>query len=111
MAERVDISRCTEPGTNASFDGPVQALAEPKSLTDKRPYKLTERKIMDIQFGNPHSIWLLALAAAGLALTGYAIVARRRAALKFATARNRRQLMPSGPGSRTWLSALLVLPA
>jgi hypothetical protein len=40
---------------------------------------------MDIQIGTPTNIWLLAIVAVGLVITGYAIIARRRAALKFAT--------------------------
>jgi Ca-activated chloride channel family protein len=64
--------------------------------------------MMDIQIGNPNCIWLLAIVALGLVLTGYAIVARRRAALKFATLRTRQRLIPSGMRSRHWLSAILV---
>ena len=64
---------------------------------------------MDIQFGNPHSIWLLALVVAGLILSGYAIVARRRAALQFAATRNCNHFVPPGTGLRSWLSAGMVL--
>ncbi len=63
---------------------------------------------MDIQIGNPNSIWLLAIVATGLVLTGIAIVARRRAAQKFASAKTRRQLMPPGSPSRHWISAILI---
>ena len=63
---------------------------------------------MDIQIGNPNSIWLLGIAAAGLAVTGYAIVARRRAAAKFATVKNRKRMIPTGSGSRHVISAILV---
>ncbi len=63
---------------------------------------------MDIQFGNPNAIWLLAVVASGLVLTGYAIVARRHAALKFATPNLRKQLLPTASKTRQWLSAFLV---
>lgn len=63
---------------------------------------------MDIQIGNPNSVWLLAFVALGIVLTGVAFVARRRAAKKFALAKTRRQLMPSGLPSRHWISAFLV---
>ena len=63
---------------------------------------------MDIQIGNPNSIWLLAVVAAGLLLTGYAIVARRRAASKFATVKNRKRLIPAGSRFRNMLSSILV---
>ena len=41
-------------------------------------------------------------------MTGYAAIARRRAALKFATARLRSQILPSGRRSRHWISAILI---
>ena len=63
---------------------------------------------MDIQIGNPNSIWLLVVVAAGLLLTGYAIVARRRAASKFATTENRKRLIPSGTRSRHMFSSVLI---
>ena len=63
---------------------------------------------MDIQFGNTNSIWLLVMVAAGLILTGYATIARRRASLRFATARLRNQILPSGTTSRHWMSAILI---
>ncbi len=64
---------------------------------------------MDIQFGNPDSLWLLLVVVAGLAITGYAIVARRRAVQQFATSRHRQALLPTGAGTRQWLSAFLVV--
>ena len=63
---------------------------------------------MDIQFGNPSSIWLLVIVAAGLVLTGYAAIARRRATLRFVTARLRSQIVPPGTKSRHWVSAILI---
>ena len=63
---------------------------------------------MDIQIGTPNSIWLLAIVAAGLVLTGYAILSRRRASLKFATARVRSQILPKGRSSCHWISAILI---
>lgn len=63
---------------------------------------------MDIQFGNPSSVWLMAIVAAGLILTGYAIIARRRASLRFATAKLRNQILPSATSSRHWMSAILI---
>ena len=41
-------------------------------------------------------------------LTGTAIIARRRAVLRFATARLRSQILPSGTSSRHWMSAMLI---
>lgn len=67
-----------------------------------------ERFIMDIQFGNPNSIWLMAVVAVGLAVTVYAAITRRRAVLRFATARLRNQILPSGTASRHWMSAILI---
>jgi len=64
---------------------------------------------MDIQYGNPTSIWLLTLVAIGLIVSGYAIFARRSAALKFATASARSQLLPNGTSYRQWISAFLVV--
>ena len=63
---------------------------------------------MDIQIGNPHSIWLLAIVAAGLLLTGYASIARRRAGAKFATVKNRKRLIPNSTRSRHLCSSALV---
>jgi Ca-activated chloride channel family protein len=63
---------------------------------------------MEIQFGNTNSLWLLVVVAAGLILTGYAAIARRRASLKFATARLRNQILPSGNSSRHLMSAILI---
>ena len=63
---------------------------------------------MDIQFGNPNSLALLALVAVGIAVTAWAIVAGRRAAGQFAAASLRRRLLPSGAASRRWVSAILV---
>jgi Ca-activated chloride channel family protein len=66
---------------------------------------------MDIQFGNPSSIYLLAFVALGLLVTAWAIVARRRAANRFAAANLRHRLLPAGGSSRQWSSALLVSAA
>ena len=63
---------------------------------------------MDIQIGTLSNIWLLTVVAVGLIITGYAIIARRRAALKFATARLGSQMMPPGTRSRHWISAILI---
>jgi Ca-activated chloride channel family protein len=67
-----------------------------------------EELIMDIQIGNQGSIWLLAVVATGLVLTTYGIVARHRAALRFATARVSSMILPSGTASRHWMSAILI---
>ena len=63
---------------------------------------------MDIQIGTPINIWLLAVIAVGLVITGYAIIARRRAAMKFATDRLRSQILPPDTRSRHWISATLI---
>ena len=63
---------------------------------------------MDIQIGNPNSIWLLVVVVVGLLLTIYAMVARRRAVSKFATVKNRKRLIPVGTRSRQMLSSVLV---
>jgi Ca-activated chloride channel family protein len=63
---------------------------------------------MDLQFGNPNNIWLLAVVATGIVLAGLASVARRRAALRFATARLRKRLIPQGTNRRHWLSLMLI---
>lgn len=63
---------------------------------------------MDIQIGNPENFYLLAIVAICLILTGFAIVARRRAARRFATANLRGKMMPPGIRSRQWLSGLLI---
>lgn len=63
---------------------------------------------MDIQIGAPTNIWMLAIVAVGLIIVGYAVIARRRAALKFATSRLRSQILPPGTRSRHWVSAILI---
>ena len=63
---------------------------------------------MDIQIGNTSSIWLIDFVAIGLVLTGYAIIARRRAALRFATAGLRNRILPAGTTSRHSISALMI---
>ncbi len=63
---------------------------------------------METQIGNPTNIWFLAIVTVGLVLSGYAILARRRAALKFATARLRGQILPPGTKTRYWMSAILI---
>jgi Ca-activated chloride channel family protein len=64
---------------------------------------------MEIQTGNPTGVWLLTIVVAGLAVVAYASVARRRAALKFASARARNLIVPGAAAARHWLSAILVL--
>ncbi len=71
-------------------------------------HHLAESSDMDIQIGNPNSLWLLTVVAAGLVLTGYAIIARRRAVLRFATARLQNRILPPCTTSRHWMSALLI---
>lgn len=63
---------------------------------------------MDIQIGTPDYLWLLAVVVVGMIITGYAIIARRRAALKFATVRLRNQILPPGTRSGHWVSAILI---
>ncbi len=63
---------------------------------------------MDIQVGNPNSLYLLAVVAVGLLLTGWAVVARRRAAHRFAAANRRKQIVSAGEDTRHWMSAILV---
>ncbi|MEO8269904.1 MAG: VWA domain-containing protein [Aureliella sp.] len=63
---------------------------------------------MDIQLGNPSSLYLFALVAIGLGLTAWATVDRRRAARRFATANLGKRLLPPGNAWRQWMSALLV---
>ena len=63
---------------------------------------------MDIQLGNPSSLYLLVIVAIGLGLTAWAAVARRRAVRRFASANLGKRLMPAGNSSRQWTSALLV---
>ncbi len=64
---------------------------------------------MDMQVGNPNSLWLMAIVLAGLLLTGFAAMRRHQAASKFASARLRTQLLPAGSKTRHWFSALLVM--
>jgi len=63
---------------------------------------------MDIQIGNPNHVWLLAFVVLGVVLTSVAIVARNRAAKKFAAAETRGYLIPAGLPSRHWISAFLI---
>lgn len=63
---------------------------------------------MDIQLGNPNSLYLLAIVAIGLGLTAWATVARRRAVRRFASTNLSKRLLPSGNSARQWVSALLV---
>ena len=63
---------------------------------------------MEIQYGNPSSIYLLAFVGCGLLVTAWAVVARQRAAQRFAAANLRQRLMPAGGSIRQWSSALLV---
>ena len=61
---------------------------------------------MNIQYGNTTYLWLLAIVAIGAFIAIYAIAARRRAALKFATAGTLKQSRTRG--TRRWLSAGLI---
>lgn len=61
--------------------------------------------VMEYEIGNPQSLWLLGVAALALGLAIYANLARRRAALQFATAKTLPQL---GSGRSYWMSAILV---
>jgi Ca-activated chloride channel family protein len=63
---------------------------------------------MDIQFGNPNSIYLLGVVAIGLVVTAWAVVAQSRAASQFATANLGGSILPSRSKSRHWMSAILV---
>lgn len=63
---------------------------------------------MDIEFGNPHNLYLIAIVIATLGLTGWAIVARRRSATLFATPKLRKRILPRGNESRHWVSAILA---
>ncbi|MGI9515567.1 MAG: vWA domain-containing protein [Pirellulaceae bacterium] len=64
---------------------------------------------MDIQVGNPNSLWLLVIVGIALLLAAFAAVRRQQAACKFASARLRTQLLPAGSKTRHWISALLVV--
>lgn len=63
---------------------------------------------MDIQFGNPNSIYLIVIVAIGLAVSGWAIVAGTRAAQRFAKSNTRTPILPPGNRRRQWTSAILV---
>ena len=62
---------------------------------------------MDIQVGNSNGAYLLIVVVIALMVTAYAIVARRRAELKFATANLRKQILPSS-GLTKRLSPVLI---
>lgn len=64
---------------------------------------------MDIQFGNPDRLYLLAIVAAGIGLTIWGMVARRRSANLFATPELRKRILPDGNDSRLRISSILVL--
>lgn len=63
---------------------------------------------MDIEIGNPHSLYLIAIVIATLGLTGWAIFARRRSASLFATPKLRKRILPRGDQARRWVSAILA---
>jgi Ca-activated chloride channel family protein len=63
---------------------------------------------MDIQFGNPSSLYLLAVVVLGLGLTAWASFARRRAARQFASDTQLKRLIPKGASARHWISAILI---
>ena len=67
-----------------------------------------QRANMDIQIGNPNSIFLLGFVAVGLAAAAWAIVARRRAASRFATREFSQAIDANLGSSRHWASALVV---
>lgn len=64
--------------------------------------------MMDIHFGNPNSLYLLAVVAIGLLTAVVAGVARRRAANRFATADLRKRLFPAATATGHWMSAILM---
>ncbi|MBA2112956.1 vWA domain-containing protein [Bremerella alba] len=63
---------------------------------------------MDIHFGNPGSLVLIALVAIGLAVSAWAMVARRHALGKFFPIVSRPGFKRPVTSSRRWLSAALV---
>lgn len=64
-----------------------------------------------MEIGNPGNIWLLVVSAAAIALVIYATAARRRAALRFASAAMRKRLIPETATSKNWISGLLIATA
>ena len=64
---------------------------------------------MNIQFGSPHSLYLLAIVAIGLGVVAWAAVARRRAASNLATETQRKRMLPRHVSTRHWTSAALTL--
>lgn len=64
---------------------------------------------MDIQFGNPTAAYLFAVVAVGCGVVGWAAIARRRAAARFASEALRRQLLPRTTFTKRWASVTLVL--
>ncbi|MEZ6062846.1 MAG: VWA domain-containing protein [Planctomycetaceae bacterium] len=63
---------------------------------------------MDIRIGNPQGLWLLAVVAAGIFLTVFALLRRHRAERRFASSGMRRELLPPNVVSRHVISAVLV---
>lgn len=64
---------------------------------------------MDLQFGNPNHWYLMIIVAFGVATTVWSVLARRRAAGKFASATARGRIFPHTSGGGHVVSALLVL--
>ncbi len=64
---------------------------------------------MDVQFGNPAALYLFAVIAIGSGIAGWAGIARRRAASRFASEQQRRHLLPRSTSLRHWASVTLVL--
>lgn len=62
----------------------------------------------DLQFGNPTSIYLLAVVVLGIGITAWAAITRRRAASQFMTDRQRSSGRPSNMSMKHWTSAILV---
>ncbi|WP_417847579.1 vWA domain-containing protein [Thalassoglobus sp.] len=63
---------------------------------------------MDMQFGNPDNFYLLGVVVLCLCLTAWAIAARRRAAMRFATPTLSQRILPAGSTVKHWVSAILV---
>ncbi len=107
MAPRNDITKDTPAAQTSEYATHTNSFAR-NAGRYLELNKNQSRYAMDIQFGNPNAIWLFSAAAISLAATAYATVARRRAAMKFASSKLRKQLLPAGTSSRHWVSGLLV---
>ncbi len=85
----------------------IERRADDRDSNHSRYINLKEPP-MDIQFGNPGSIYLLAIVIAGLFVTAWAVVARSRAAKQFVTKNARDSIQAASSVSRHWTSAILV---